>query len=251
MTNNTALITRYAYSAATNSVIDAVLDDGRLVYARGKTVEDLRAQYPDIEVLPSHEAFARADAAHIEAPKRISRAQFHEMLEVLPPLDWMRRGSSESFKISEMKSGSITSIFYRVGNTYWELCNSVRLTHDEIATLVAAAWTDSPRLRHERFFSVSYDIVTEESAEDGSTAEDGMLGEMLTLRDAVKLVTQTRTAKVDGITAVETDSSVSSVRICNGMEFETGAFETRTLHFPQNIKPTSARRLARLFGIKV
>ena len=40
-------------------------------------------------------------------------------------------------------------------------------------------------------FSVTYEIVTEESAEDGDSAESGFVGEGLSLRDALDLAAST------------------------------------------------------------
>jgi len=103
-------------------------------------------------------------------------------------------------------------------------------------------------------FSVSYSIVTEESAADGEAAESGMLGEGLSLREAVDLVRQTRTRHVGGVECVESDEwpmrSPRCVSVVNGMEFETGASETRALHMPASISDASRRRIARLVGVR-
>jgi len=103
-------------------------------------------------------------------------------------------------------------------------------------------------------FTVSYDITTEESAEYGDTAENGILGRDLTLRDAIELVTATRTNRVGGVSSIECDESPMRaprwVTINNGIEYESGAYESRSLHFPPRLTAASRRRIARLLGVR-
>jgi hypothetical protein len=98
-------------------------------------------------------------------------------------------------------------------------------------------------------FNVTYDIVTQESAEDGDFDESGMIARGATLREAVKAVRQTRTNRVDGVEAVEAQGGIAGyhvVTIINGMEFETGAYESRSLHIGPDVTPASAARIVRL-----
>lgn len=103
-------------------------------------------------------------------------------------------------------------------------------------------------------FTVTYDIVTPESAENGNTEENGFIAERVPLREAIDLVTGTRTRYVDGAECVECDEypvrAPRSVVIVNGMEFLTGAQESRSLHMPENITPASRLRIARLLGVR-
>jgi hypothetical protein len=55
-------------------------------------------------------------------------------------------------------------------------------------------------------FSVTYEIVTEESAEDGDSAESGFVGEGLSLRDALDLAASTDSCHC-GRSAVEASDS--------------------------------------------
>lgn len=104
-------------------------------------------------------------------------------------------------------------------------------------------------------FSVTYEIVTPESAEHGDAAESGYITEGSCLYDAIQDVRRTRTSRVDGVAAVETDVSpmrgqrVSWVTVINGMEFGTGAQESRSLHIPESVTPASSRRIAKLLGV--
>ena len=93
-------------------------------------------------------------------------------------------------------------------------------------------------------FSVSYDIVTPESAEDGDAAERGYVAENVSLRDALQDFTRGRTSLADGGDGLEIGGDWHTYR--HGMEFETGAYETRYLHFPRTITPASHARLVRL-----
>jgi len=98
-------------------------------------------------------------------------------------------------------------------------------------------------------FLVSFDIVTPESAEYGDYAESGMVGEYPRLRDAIEALHETRTSYVDGVEAVEpseTGNCPRWVTVFNGREFETGAQESRSLHFPESLTPSTRARLVRL-----
>jgi hypothetical protein len=104
-------------------------------------------------------------------------------------------------------------------------------------------------------FSVTYDIVTEESAANGDYDESGFIAENVSLRDAVALAHGTRTNAVDGGTYIECDESPVRTPLCvtvyNGMEYETGAQESRSLHMPGNLTAATRRRIARLMGARV
>lgn len=101
-------------------------------------------------------------------------------------------------------------------------------------------------------FSVSYEITTYESAENGEAEERGVIDEGLTLRDAIKEVHRTRTNLVGSVEAILPDSwpvdRVRWITVHNSAEYETGARESRTLHLPDTITPASSRRIARLVG---
>lgn len=98
-------------------------------------------------------------------------------------------------------------------------------------------------------FSVTYEIVTPESAVDGDADERGFELEGASLRDAVACVCETRTNEVDGC-AVEPSSSVIGdarwISVINGMEFRTGACETRSLHIPEGVSGASRARILKL-----
>jgi len=104
-------------------------------------------------------------------------------------------------------------------------------------------------------FDVTYEIVTPESAEDGDAEERGFIGEGLTLREALEELRATRTNRVSGVECIECDSSPCVrpwwVTVFNGMEYETGAQESRSLHIPASVSDATARRIARLAGARL
>jgi len=93
-------------------------------------------------------------------------------------------------------------------------------------------------------FSVTYEIVTEESAADGEAEERGFICEAATLRDALTDLFRTRTNRVDSGQGL--DCSIGILTMMNGMEYETGAYETRALHMPRNVTGATYNRIARL-----
>jgi len=97
-------------------------------------------------------------------------------------------------------------------------------------------------------FSITFEIVTPESAESGEAEETGFIVESVRLREAVDEFHRTRTNQVDGVEALE--DSGRWFTVVNGPEFETGAQESRSIHPAGNITPASYRRLGRLLGIK-
>lgn len=121
-----------------------------------------------------------------------------------------------------------------------------------VATLGAERvvdWLNGQLKRHR--FTVTFEIVTPESAEDGEAEEMGTISEKVRLRDAIDDVRATRTSKCDGVSFIEPSESGPDFRwvtIGNGMEFETGARESRSIHIPDNVTPSSRARILRLLS---
>lgn len=101
-------------------------------------------------------------------------------------------------------------------------------------------------------FSVTYEVVTPDSAGEGEAAVSGFIVQDVSLRDAVEAFNETRTSQVDGVECVECDEypirSPRWVTVFNGREYETGAQESRSLHFPKHLTAASRVRIARLCG---
>lgn len=115
-------------------IIDvAILRDGVL---RGgysnETREEMDKRYPGVQIGDLWTVAAQSEEMFKRAPARISEERFIEMLEVLPPVGWTRRNSAETFKLSERTSGNITAIFCRIGTQYFEMQDSIFMSHDAI-----------------------------------------------------------------------------------------------------------------------
>ncbi len=90
-------------------------------------------------------------------------------------------------------------------------------------------------------FNVTYEIVTPESAENGDSDESGFISEGVSLRKAIDDLFATRTSKCGGVASIENNDRW--ITVYNGTEFLTGAQESRSLHFPQNITAASKARI--------
>jgi hypothetical protein len=101
-------------------------------------------------------------------------------------------------------------------------------------------------------FAVTYEIVTEESAEDGEAEDSGFVGENMRLREAIDCVTSTDSCHCSQSGIEPSDSRVESMRwvtVYNGMDYISGEVENRSLHIPDTVTASSRRRIARLMGI--
>jgi hypothetical protein len=103
----------------------------------GETLEEMSKRHPGVQIGKLGQVAAASDDMFRHPPQPITKARFVEMLEVLPPEDWHCGDGAESFKLSERTSGSITAIFCRVGNRYFEMQDSFTLSHNEIVTRCA------------------------------------------------------------------------------------------------------------------
>lgn len=122
-------------------VIDAVLSNGRGQYG-GKSIEQLRHQYPLVRRCRVDVALQWIEDYHRTEPQEITRDQYWEMLEVLPPVGWKIYDSAESFKMSERLTGNITGIYARVGASnprYFTFYDSINMKHDQIIEKVQAS----------------------------------------------------------------------------------------------------------------
>lgn len=97
-------------------------------------------------------------------------------------------------------------------------------------------------------FAVTYEIVTPQSAEHGEAEEDGFEMEAGTLRDAWQVVRW-------GAACIEANEyPIISPRWVMFYGADTscvdGSIKNYSVHFPANITPASARRVARLLGAR-
>lgn len=112
-------------------------------YYEGETLDQMQVRYPGAalgELGPVSEA---SEAMFVSVPVEVDEARYMEMLEVLPPMHWKNQGVSESFKLSERTSGNITAIFCRIQGRYFEMQNSVFMSHEDIVRCIAVSFPDT------------------------------------------------------------------------------------------------------------
>ena len=99
-------------------------------------------------------------------------------------------------------------------------------------------------------FNITYEIITQESAECGDAAERGFIAQDLPFRDSIELFNAERDSGT-----IEADSCPISADfpprwfIAYGeMQSATGDCKNISLHLPRNISGHSAMRIARLIN---
>jgi len=123
----------------------ATLQDGeyRCAYYK-RTLAELRAETgEDVQLLPLEDAGRMIDdaqtRAYCRAPVEITREQFDEMMNVLPPAKWLRGTASEAFFVPEALCADIYSWHVRIGEQYWCLNRSGTRKPESIIAEVATA----------------------------------------------------------------------------------------------------------------
>lgn len=136
--NTPLTATHVFFSRSRNSVIDTATNEPTpRGHYQGETLEQIRAKYPDAELIAWETASRIMDEANRLPVSEITEQEFWYYLEVLPPAGWRHGTNNESFKMSERYSGYITSIFARQDNRYFQLRDDIRLSHDEIMRRVS------------------------------------------------------------------------------------------------------------------
>lgn len=79
------------------------------------------------------EAKVAARKARITSAEPITAEYFDDMLNVLPPVDWVRRGGIEHFFLSERVYDDIVQYCVRIGDRHWKFQDRAHLTTQEIA----------------------------------------------------------------------------------------------------------------------
>jgi hypothetical protein len=68
-------------------------------------------------------------------PKEVTYDRFWEMLGVMPPLNWVRDPSDESFAILEGETGNLHTHFVRIYSTHYELVCPIGTKHSDLVKL--------------------------------------------------------------------------------------------------------------------
>jgi hypothetical protein len=99
-------------------------------------------------------------------------------------------------------------------------------------------------------FNVSFEIVTDESAEHGDAESRGFISEGVALREALDdlFATNGNYSSVEAIEANEHPVDCPRwLTVYNGRD-EYGEAESRSIHFPETMTAASRIRVARLIG---
>ena len=123
---------------APQRTVDVALPTGLGLYS-GKTKAALEAEHGPLDLISTDEAYAHTDAQYTTAPQEIDIERFTEWLECLPPCKWKRVGNGEAFHVSERISGSIVTWCVRLGDRYFSLNATDRLSAEEASTICRRA----------------------------------------------------------------------------------------------------------------
>lgn len=125
----------FSPSAQYCSAID-VVQDGVGAYS-GKTLEEFKAEYPDIQIVDDSVSVQHDRQRRITAPKEISEDDYTYLLEVLPPCRWSNRGGASVFHISDRITYDIVTWCVRIGERYFSLDDSDKLNGSQVIDMVA------------------------------------------------------------------------------------------------------------------
>lgn len=129
---------RAFYSAASNIIIDLVGPNGNSLYGN-KSLEQLRGEAPDVEMLEFDVAYRRYADGFISAPMQITQQEYEDAFTCMPPVRVRGGGDTESFLLSEMYAADIASIYCRVGDRHFKLRDRCRIEHLSIVAKCRAA----------------------------------------------------------------------------------------------------------------
>jgi len=135
---------RGKYSGET---LEQIRERMELLYVNGVTDYETRWKAnANAELMEWEQASAMLDAAqrakYVGPVKEITKDRFWYLLEVLPPVGWKRGEGSESFKMSERLTGSITTIAARIGEKYYEFNDNITMSHDAVIEKIQQAIKD-------------------------------------------------------------------------------------------------------------
>jgi hypothetical protein len=93
-------------------------------------------------------------------------------------------------------------------------------------------------------FNVTYDIVSNESAENGEVEDLGFIAENVSLREGITLL-GSDSLHVDGYNL---DCQDFTITVKHSRDFLSGLFESKYLHIPRTATPSSLKRIHSLFN---
>jgi hypothetical protein len=123
-------------SMSKHCVIDTLKPDGRTVLCN-ESLDEVKLRHPDAQQMSLSAAVYELQSSLVDKDvTEITQEQFDEALGALPPNQWVRYSSAESFKSSEHLSGAITAIYVRLGSKFYTFNDYCHIKHEEIVTKV-------------------------------------------------------------------------------------------------------------------
>lgn len=129
------------YNISSRLIVDIVDPaTGRGMYG-GQTEAELASVHAPAAIarMGLAEAKAAAREARITPAEPITAEYFDDMLNVLPPVDWVRRAGIEHFFLSERVYDDIVQYCVRIGDRHWKFQDRAHLTTQEIAQRLGVA----------------------------------------------------------------------------------------------------------------
>lgn len=98
----------------------------------GQTKEDLLAEEPDLQFLEWEEFSERVERNTVTEPQEITKEQFLEALNCLPPRNWYLTASFECFHMSEFLVSHYTATYARSKGRFFMWTDTVHATPPQI-----------------------------------------------------------------------------------------------------------------------
>lgn len=98
----------------------------------GQTKEDLLAEEPDLQFLEWEEFSERVERNTVTEPQEITKEQFLEALNCLPPRNWHLTKHFECFHMSEFMVSHYTATYVRYNERYFMWTDTVHATPPQI-----------------------------------------------------------------------------------------------------------------------
>ena len=137
-TVNVSDLTHCVYNPKTNNIVSMVVpcETGDYAAYSGKLISEILAEDSDNVVMDFEEAWKMKTESCKSEPVEITKDQWREMLEILPPVAWTNRRGAETFKMSERYFGDVTTIYCRIGEKYYSFSDSISMKHEKIVETV-------------------------------------------------------------------------------------------------------------------
>lgn len=120
------------------SIIDLVVTRGGIevgMYSN-ETLAQLQLKNPEASLSDEVSVTTAQEAALTTNAAEITAEQYHDALEALPPVDFVRFGRTTSFKFAEHLRGRITTVYCHMYGRYFSFNDVRSIAHDAILAKV-------------------------------------------------------------------------------------------------------------------